>query len=280
MDKGIFWVVATPIGNLGDFSPRAESCLREVSLVLAEDTRNSQQLLSHFGIQNRLLSCHEHNEADRLERVEKVLEAGEDVAIISDAGTPLISDPGFRLVAALRERAFTVQCIPGPSSVIAALSIAGVPTDRFTFFGFFPSKQGAFDKRVAELLAQRGTSVHFESSHRVRSTLARLSAMLPADAKGFVARELTKKFEDSVLLPVGDLIAWLDADAYRKKGEFVIVLSIPALADVSPDQARIDALVAAMRSEGLSTKTIVNVVTAVFSVNKKIIYQQVLSMDE
>lgn len=279
MNKGLFWVVATPIGNLADFSPRAESCLREVSLILAEDTRNSQQLLSHFGIQNRLLSCHEHNESGRFEQVAKVLESGEDVALISDAGTPLISDPGFRLVTALREQGFSIRCIPGPSSVVAALSIAGVPTDRFTFFGFFPSKQGAFDRRIEELLVLRGTSVHFESAHRIRSTLERLSAMLPADAKGFVARELTKKFEESALLSVSDLVAWLDADGYREKGEFVLVLYIPALVDSNLEQHRINALLEAMKSEGLPTKTIVNVVTNVFPVNKKVIYQQVLSMD-
>jgi len=179
-EKGQLFVVATPIGNLGDISHRAIALLGAVDFILAEDTRHSKRLLNHYGISSKLRSCHEHNEESQIEWVKAQLDNGLDLALISDAGTPLISDPGFVLVRALREQAYSIVAIPGPSSIIAALSIAGLPTDGFVYDGFLPSKKGARQAALATYANEHRTVVLLESSHRIKACLVDLVEVLGA----------------------------------------------------------------------------------------------------
>ncbi|OOC49532.1 16S rRNA (cytidine(1402)-2'-O)-methyltransferase [Thioalkalivibrio versutus] len=215
--------MATPIGNLGDMSPRAGEVLGRVQRIAAEDTRHSAGLLAHLGVHTPLVSLHEHNEAERIPSLLEALRAGESVALISDAGTPLVSDPGFRLVRAAREAGLDVRAVPGPSAPLAALAVAGLPSDRFCFEGFLPHAAGARQRRLEALLVQPVTTILFESSHRVRAAAANLAQLAPG-REVFLARELTKQFEEHYRGPAGELPAWLDADSNRTRGEFVLIL--------------------------------------------------------
>ncbi|WP_081621725.1 16S rRNA (cytidine(1402)-2'-O)-methyltransferase [Thioalkalivibrio sp. AKL12] len=216
--------MATPIGNLGDMSPRAGEVLGRVQRIAAEDTRHSAGLLAHLGVHTPLVSLHEHNEAERIPLLLEALRAGESVALISDAGTPLVSDPGFRLVRAAREAGLDVRAVPGPSAPLAALAVAGLPSDRFCFEGFLPHAAGARQRRLEALLVQPVTTILFESSHRVRAAAANLAQLAPG-REVFLARELTKQFEEHYRGPAGELPAWLDADSNRTRGEFVLILA-------------------------------------------------------
>ncbi|QHS09984.1 16S rRNA (cytidine(1402)-2'-O)-methyltransferase [Sinimarinibacterium sp. NLF-5-8] len=221
---GHLYVVATPIGNLGDLSPRAQQVLAEVDTILAEDTRNSRQMLNHFGISRPLLAVHEHNEGAVVDKLLHTLREGARLALISDAGTPLVSDPGFVLVRAARAADIPIIAIPGPCAAIAALSISGLPSDRFAFEGFLPAKASARRQRL-QTLAQAGhTTIVYESSHRIADTLDDIAQTLGARAVG-IARELTKRYEQCEVMPARDLPAWLAADSNRSRGEFVLLLS-------------------------------------------------------
>lgn len=221
---GILHVVATPIGNLADLSPRALSTLRGVAAICAEDTRHTRQLLAHHGVEQSLIALHEHNEAGVAERLVARLLAGESLALVSDAGTPLVSDPGFRLVAAARAAGVKVSPVPGPSALIAALSVAGLPSDRFAFEGFLPAKAGARRERLARLAGESRTLIFYEASHRIEETLADAVAAFGADRPAAVARELTKLFETVLDGTLADLHARVAADADQRKGEFVLLL--------------------------------------------------------
>lgn len=221
---GILYVVATPIGNLGDLSPRALDTLRTVAAICAEDTRHTRQLLSHYGVEQTLIALHEHNEAGLAERIVARLRAGESLALVSDAGTPLVSDPGFRLVAAARAADIKVSPIPGPSALIAALSVAGLPSDRFAFEGFLPAKAGARRERFAALASEPRTLLFYESSHRIEDALADAVAVIGADRPAAIARELTKLFETVLSGTLGELHARVAADADQRKGEFVLLI--------------------------------------------------------
>jgi 16S rRNA (cytidine1402-2'-O)-methyltransferase len=221
---GILHVVATPIGNLGDLSPRALDTLRAVAAICAEDTRHTRQLLSHYGVEQTLIALHEHNEAGLAERIVARLLAGESLALVSDAGTPLVSDPGFRLVAAARAAGIRVSPIPGPSALIAALSVAGLPSDRFAFEGFLPAKTGARRERFAELASEPRTLLFYESSHRIEDTLADAAAVIGAERPAVIARELTKLFETVLDGTLGELHARVAADPDQRKGEFVLLI--------------------------------------------------------
>ena len=223
-NAGTLHVVATPIGNLDDLSPRALATLRGVAAICAEDTRHTRQLLSHFGIEQSLVALHEHNEAGIAERVVARLLAGESLALVSDAGTPLVSDPGYRLVAAARAAGIRVSPVPGPSALIAALSVAGLPSDRFAFEGFLPAKAGARRERLAQLAGEPRTLIFYESSHRIEDTLADAVAAFGADRPAAVARELTKLFETVLSGGLGDLQARVAADPDQRKGEFVLMV--------------------------------------------------------
>ncbi len=221
---GILYVVATPIGNLGDLTPRAREVLAQVSLIAAEDTRHSGQLLKHFGIETPVVSLHEHNEAQRSAMLIERLLAGESIALISDAGTPLISDPGFDLVAAAHEKGIQVTAVPGPCAAIAALSVAGLPTDRFVFEGFLPAKPSARRARLATLRNECRTIVLYEAPHRLREALNDLVAALGADRRAVVCRELTKRFETIYSGTLEQLAAMSASDPDMSRGEIVIVI--------------------------------------------------------
>jgi 16S rRNA (cytidine1402-2'-O)-methyltransferase len=198
--------------------------LAEADLIAAEDTRHSGRLLAHLGVHRPLISLHEHNEEARVPRlVERMLD-GQELALISDAGTPLLSDPGFRLVRAAREAGLLVLPVPGPSAVLAALSVAGLPSDRFCFEGFLPASPGARRQRLAELLKMPATVVCFESSHRIASSVADLAALAP-EREAFLAREMTKQFEEHFFGDAGALPDWLAADPNRLRGEFVLLIA-------------------------------------------------------
>lgn len=221
---GILHVVATPIGNLADLSPRALSTLRGVAAICAEDTRHTRQLLAHHGVEQSLIALHEHNEAGVSERLVARLLAGESLALVSDAGTPLVSDPGFRLVAAARAAGVKVSPVPGPSALIAALSVAGLPSDRFAFEGFLPAKAGARRERLARLAGESRTLIFYEASHRIEETLADAVAAFGADRPAAVARELTKLFETVLDGTLATLHARVAADPDQRKGELVLLV--------------------------------------------------------
>lgn len=222
--QGILYVVATPIGNLQDITSRALDVLRSVSQVAAEDTRHSRKLLAHYGIGTPLVALHEHNEPDMAQRLLQTLAVGEDIALISDAGTPLISDPGFYLVRAARQAKIRVVPVPGASALIAALSVAGLPTDRFCFEGFLPPRQGARLQRLQALQTGTVTLVFYESSHRICASLADMADVFGAEREATLARELTKTFETIRHGALGDLCAWVEADSNQQKGEFVVLV--------------------------------------------------------
>ena len=224
MPAAALHVVATPIGNLGDLSPRAQQVLRDVAAICAEDTRRSGQLLAHFGIGTPLLALHEHNEQQLAQRLVARLLAGESLALVSDAGTPLVSDPGYRLVKAAREAGVRVSPVPGPSALIAALSVAGLPSDRFAFEGFLPAKASARRERLAELAGEPRTLVFYESSHRIEESLADLAAAFGGERPAALARELTKLFETVLDGGLADLHARVVAEPDQRKGEFVLVV--------------------------------------------------------
>jgi 16S rRNA (cytidine1402-2'-O)-methyltransferase len=217
--------VATPIGNLDDLSPRARRTLAEADLIAAEDTRHSAALLHHAGIATRCIALHEHNEREiSIELVER-LRAGAQIALISDAGTPLISDPGFRLVRAAREAGITVSPVPGACAAIAALSAAGLPSDRFVFEGFLPAKSAARRTHLQPLRTETRTLIFYESSHRIVETLDDLVAVFGGERRAVVARELTKLFETVLDGTLADLAARVLADPNQQRGEFVVLVA-------------------------------------------------------
>lgn len=222
--SGTLFVVATPIGNLADLSPRALETLKRADAVCAEDTRHTRQLLAHFGVERPLLALHEHNEDEMADRLVARLRAGESLALVSDAGTPLVSDPGYRLVRAAREAGIKVSPVPGASALIAALSVAGLPSDRFAFEGFLPAKAAARRERLSLLAGEARTLVFYESAHRIEETLADAAAAFGAQRPAAIARELTKLFETVIDGGLADLQARVAADPNQRKGEFVLLV--------------------------------------------------------
>jgi 16S rRNA (cytidine1402-2'-O)-methyltransferase len=224
MTAGTLFIVATPIGNLADLSPRALETLRGVAAICAEDTRHTRQLLSHFGIERPLVALHEHNEEAISARVVERVLAGESLALVSDAGTPLVSDPGYRVVRAARAAGLRVSPIPGACAAIAALSVAGLPSDRFIFEGFLPVKSSARRERLSQLASETRTLVFYESSHRIEESLADMCAVFGQARPAVLARELTKLFETVLDGSLDDLHAQVSADPNQRKGEFVVMV--------------------------------------------------------
>jgi 16S rRNA (cytidine1402-2'-O)-methyltransferase len=223
--EGQLHVVATPIGNLKDISPRALEVLGAVDLVVAEDTRHSRVLFSHHGLSPPLQAMHEHNEASVIPVLLERLKAGEAIAVVSDAGTPLISDPGYRLVRAAHDAGIAVKAVPGPSAVTAALSVCGLPTDRFSFEGFLPAREAGRRKALEGLAQEQRTLVFFETGQRILASLETLASVFGDDREIAVCRELTKRFETVLSGPVGLVREQVAADADQRRGEFVLVVS-------------------------------------------------------
>ncbi len=239
------YVVATPIGHLSDLSPRASETLRAVAAVAAEDTRVTRVLLGHAGSSARVFSAHAHNEADAAKRVLAMLAEGHDVALVSDAGTPAISDPGAAIVGAAHEAGFAVVPVPGPSAVTALLSAAGLAPGPFLFEGFLPAKAGTRDARlaIAAEAADRAGAVLvlYEAPHRIDATIAAIAAHFGAERRVAIGRELTKRFEEIYRGPLGGVPGWLDAKAERRKGEFAIAIdAVPATDSPPPGRHTID----------------------------------------
>ncbi len=223
-NPGTLYIVATPIGNLADMTQRAISVLREVNLIAAEDTRHSRTLLQHYQINTPMISLHEFNEAKRMTELLNRLLQGENIALISDAGTPLISDPGYVLVQSAREAKITVTPIPGCCAAIAALSGAGLPTDSFLFVGFLPSKTGERKHRLASLQDQLTTLIFYEAPHRIAALLQDIKLVLGTERRVVLAKELTKTFETFFAGTATEALDWLQADPYHQKGEFVVLV--------------------------------------------------------
>lgn len=224
VEAGSLYVVATPIGNLGDLGERARGVLSEVDAICAEDTRHTRQLLTACGIDRPLLALHEHNEADIAWQLVERLRAGQSLALVSDAGTPLVSDPGYRLVREVRAAGLPVRPVPGACAAIAALSVAGIPSDRFCFEGFLPAKTSARRERLAGLAREPRTLVFYESSHRIEESLSDMADIFGPDREAILARELTKLYETVLGDSLGAILARVRADDQQKRGEFVLVL--------------------------------------------------------
>jgi 16S rRNA (cytidine1402-2'-O)-methyltransferase len=223
--KGILYIVATPIGNLQDCSTRAIQILKQVNLIAAEDTRHSRRLLDQFGITTPLHALHEHNEYHHSQALIARLLSGESIALISDAGTPLISDPGYYLVAACHQAGVSVSPIPGASALISALSVAGMPADRFVFEGFLAAKSSARKKQLEALCQESRTLVFYETPHRIIESIQDMTAIFGEQREIVVARELTKVYETVYRNTLGELLLWLQQDAQQQKGEFVLVVA-------------------------------------------------------
>jgi 16S rRNA (cytidine1402-2'-O)-methyltransferase len=221
---GTLYVVATPIGNLGDLSTRAREVLASVDAICAEDTRHTRQLLGMLGVDRPLLALHEHNEAGMAARLVARLQAGEALALVSDAGTPLVSDPGYRLVREVRAAGLKVSPVPGACAAIAALSVAGLPSDRFCFEGFLPAKAGARRERLQALAGEMRTLVFYESAHRIVECLEDLVALFGPEREAVMARELTKLYETVLGDTLGDIAERVRSDEDQRRGEFVLVV--------------------------------------------------------
>lgn len=232
--QGQLYIVATPIGHLDDISQRAIAILRQVSWVAAEDTRHSGKLLSHLGISARFLALHDHNEKQRAASLLQKLQAGEDVALISDAGTPLISDPGYSLVRLCRDAGVRVVPVPGPCALIAALCCAGLPTDKFHFIGFLPAKSGQRQQVLQQIPNDVGTLICYEAARRVKDTLADVVAVFGEERELVLAKELTKTFEHFEHGTAASITAWLEEDPQRCQGEMVLMIA-PAAAKADDD---------------------------------------------
>lgn len=223
-DAGTLYVVATPIGNLEDMTPRAVRVLSEADLIAAEDTRHSGRLLRHFGIGARAEAIHEHNERSQVPRLVEILKGGKSIAFITDAGTPLVSDPGFHLVRAARQAGIRVVPVPGACAAIAALSAAGLPSDRFVFEGFPPAKSAARRAVFEKLREESRTLIFYESPHRILESLKDMSEVFGPGREAVLARELTKQFETLRAGGLGELLDWVGRDADQQLGEFVILI--------------------------------------------------------
>jgi 16S rRNA (cytidine1402-2'-O)-methyltransferase len=275
---GVLYIVATPIGNLDDISLRAIATLKAVELIAAEDTRHSKRLLNHLGIETRMISCHEHNETARSEEIIEQLAAGSDVALISDAGTPLISDPGYKLVSAVQQAGIRVSPIPGANSAITALSGAGLPTDNFHFCGFLSSRSSERRTQLEALLNLRGTLVLFESSHRIEALLTQLAQVFPQNLC-VIAKELTKLHEQFLRGSAAQLLARLGEDHALTRGEFVVLVDNPANAEdkhLNTD----DVEMLKILLDEVSVKIAVKIATRLTGKKKNEIYQQALQLQK
>ncbi|KOP52029.1 Ribosomal RNA small subunit methyltransferase I [Pseudomonas tremae] len=273
---GSLYVVATPIGNLDDMSVRALKVLREVALIAAEDTRHSARLMQHFGISTPLAACHEHNERDEGSRFITRLLAGDDIALISDAGTPLISDPGYHLVRQARAAGVPVVPVPGACALIAALSAAGLPSDRFIFEGFLPAKAVGRRAKLEKVKEEPRTLIYYEAPHRILECLQDMELVFGADRHALLAREITKTFETLKGLPLGELRAFVEGDSNQQRGECVVLVAgwtQPEEDDVVGAEAR---RVLGLLLEEMPLKRAAALAAEITGVRKNLLYQVAL----
>lgn len=277
-NKGQLYIVATPIGNLQDMTFRAVEVLKSVSLIAAEDTRHSKRLLDQYGVKARLISLHEHNEDRVLTRLLDQLNAGEDVALISDAGTPLISDPGFPLVRACHDQAIAVRAVPGPSALIAALSVAGLATDRFRFEGFFPRTKKKRRDLLERLSSTGITLIFYESSHRILETIQDMLDCLGPEREVVIARELTKQYETVRKGSLAEISEWIGEDKNQQRGELVVLIAgrepEPSGAVLSDETLG----VLAVLLEELSVKQAAGLAARLTGLKRNALYQAALKM--
>ncbi|WP_417596681.1 16S rRNA (cytidine(1402)-2'-O)-methyltransferase [Oceanospirillum sp.] len=280
MSESILYVVATPIGNLADISERALKVLRSVDLIAAEDTRHTRQLLMHFTINKPLFSVHDHNEQQRVEKVIAELSAGQDIALVSDAGTPLISDPGFHVVQAVRQAGFRVVPVPGPCALVTALSAAGMPTDRFCFEGFLPAKSSGRKKQLLQVEEETRTLVFYESPHRIVDSLTDMAEVLGGHRRITVAREITKTFETFYTGTLDDVLVWIQADANQQRGEFVLVVTgAPAKEDEEAAAVSAEKVLKVLLGE-LPVKQAAALCAKITGQKKNALYQQALELQK
>ncbi len=282
-DTGTLYIVATPIGNLGDITQRALETLKKVDKICAEDTRNTRKLLTYFGIQGDLQALHDHNEQQKISQIKGWLEEGQQIALVSDAGTPLISDPGYHLVNALADDAskqFKIEPIPGASAIITALSIAGLPTDRFTFEGFLPAKSVGRNKALQANVKEQRTQVYYESSHRITKTIDAMLEIYGADRKVVLARELTKMYEQTFRGNLADLQRWINEDPMHQKGEFVLML------EGHPKEVESDAINSSTEEllkillEELPVNQVAKLAAKITGAKKNDLYRQAMALKE
>jgi 16S rRNA (cytidine1402-2'-O)-methyltransferase len=268
---GTLYIVPTPIGNLSDISSRALEVLREVDLIAAEDTRHTSRLLSHYSISTKTISMHDHNEAARSKQLTPKLLEGQNIALVSDAGTPLISDPGFIFVRDCREQCIPVIALPGPCALTTALSASGLPTNKFTFHGFLPAKQQAKVQTLQSLTNSGCTTIFYEAPRRIRDTMAACDESLQDDHEIVLAKEISKTFETYKQGKAKDILAWLDADLVHQKGEFVLMIYCPnnLQADGAPQEAL---ALLALLTKDLPLKKAAAITAAHYGLKKNTLY--------
>lgn len=272
------FVVATPIGHLDDMTFRAIDILKSVSLVAAEDTRQSAQLFKHYNISTQLTACHDHNESNKIEQLVQRLLAGDNVALISDAGTPLISDPGFKLVRAAQEHGIKVVPVPGACAAIAALSAVGLPSDRFSFEGFLPSKASQRISQLEKLKNETQTLIFYEAPHRILECVKNMAEVFGENRPVGFAREITKTFETIKKMTLKDLVSFIENDHNQEKGEIVLVVGgAPEKTDL--EQEKLDELLKRLLQD-LSVKAASQLAADLTGVKKKVAYQRALELTQ
>lgn len=272
---GTLYIVATPIGNIDDISSRAIETLKNVNQIAAEDTRHSARLCLHYGIKTPMISLHEHNELARLEQIEQQLQQGFDLALISDAGTPLISDPGYKIVRELRQKGYKISPVPGASAIISALSVAGIATDSFGFFGFLPAKSSGRKQKFESLKHRAETLVFYESSHRIEASLSDALAVF-GERTMALCRELTKTFETVLYGSISEILVQVSNDNNQRKGEFVVIVEG---ATEAPEESKVDseALLKALLQE-LPPNKAAKVAAKITGLKKQQLYQMALDL--
>jgi len=272
------FVVATPIGHLDDMTYRAIETLKSVSLVAAEDTRQSAQLFKHYNITTPLTACHDHNENHKINELIQRLKAGENIALISDAGTPLISDPGFKLVRAAQEHKIRVVPVPGACAAVAALSAVGLPSDRFSFEGFLPSKSSQRMLQLEKLKDETQTLIFYEAPHRILDCVKDMMQVFGAERPVGFAREITKTFETIKKMSLGELVSFVEHDHNQQKGEIVLIVGgNPVEKDM--EQEKLDQLLTRLLQD-LSVKAASQLAADLTGIKKKIAYQRALELTQ
>lgn len=276
--SGVLYIVATPIGNLQDITARGQAILAQVDAIACEDTRHSRRLLDAYGIDKPLIALHQHNEHGASEALLARLRAGENIALVSDAGTPLISDPGQWLTRVALEQDVPVVPIPGVSSVMTALSVSGLPADQFVFAGFIPSKAGERMRFIEAHGKHTMTTVFFETPHRIAASIAALAAQLDGNRTIVFARELTKQFEQIARMPLAEAVDWLAADSNRSRGEFVLLLE--GQSAESSDEALWQEMAQDLVHAGVSSKDCATLVAKYTGAKKKQVYQYIVDAEK